>query len=160
MSFKKKSNAIQLLTSILTLCMMLGAAFIGVYPTADTKSPNSVTAEKSTPSQTDQPTEMETLDIKGTSYYLVYNEAQLRAIGTGAYGMDQNYMLQADIQLSTDEWVPIGTWENPFTGTFTGNGFEIAGLTMTGDGWYQINFSGQGGAATTGYIRGEYISTN
>ena len=131
MSFKKKSNAIQLLTSILTLCMMLGAAFIGVYPTADTKSPNSVTAEKSTPSQTDQPTEMETLDIKGTSYYLVYNEAQLRAIGTGEYGMDQNYMLQADIQLSTDEWVPIGTWENPFTGTFTGNGFEIAGLTMT-----------------------------
>mgnify|MGYP006990147336 FL=1 len=75
--------------------------------------------------------EMETLDIKGTSYYLVYNEAQLRAIGTGEYGMDQNYMLQADIQLSTEEWVPIGTWDNPFTGTFNGNGFEIAGLTMT-----------------------------
>jgi len=71
------------------------------------------------------------LDIKGTSYYLVYNEAQLRAIGTGEYGMDQNYMLQADIQLSTEEWVPIGTWDNPFTGTFNGNGFEIAGLTMT-----------------------------
>lgn len=40
-------------------------------------------------------------------------------------------MQQADIQLSSDEWTPIGTWENPFTGTFTGNGFEIKGLTMT-----------------------------
>ena len=26
---------------------------------------------------------------------------------------------------------PIGTWDNPFTGTFNGNGYEIIGLTMT-----------------------------
>ncbi len=131
MNFKKKSTAIRLLTGALTLCVMFGAAFIGVYPTAAAESPNSVTAEKSTPSQTGQRTEMETLTIKGTTYYFVQNEAQLRAIGTGKYGMDQNYMQQADIQLSSDEWTPIGTWENPFTGTFTGNGFEIKGLTMT-----------------------------
>ena len=62
---------------------------------------------------------------------MVSNEAQLRAIATGAYGMDKNYMQQADIALSADEWTPIGTWENPFTGTFNGNGFEITGLTMT-----------------------------
>ena len=74
---------------------------------------------------------METLNIKGTTYYLVFNEAQLRAIGTGEYGMDKNYMQQADIELSTDEWIPIGTWDNPFTGTFNGNGYEIIGLTMT-----------------------------
>ena len=131
MNFKRKSTAIRILTGALTLCMMLGAAFVGVYPTAAAKSPNSVTAEKSTPSQTGQLTEMETLSIKGTAYYLVQNEAQLRAIGTGKYGMEQNYMQQADIELSSDEWTPIGTWENPFTGTFTGNGFEIKGLTMT-----------------------------
>ena len=131
MKFKKKSKAIRLLTGVLTLCVMFGAAFVGVYPTADAKSPNSGTAEKSTPSQTGQLTEMETLTIKGTTYYLVQNEAQLRAIGTGTYGMDQNYMQQADIQLSSKEWTPIGTWENPFTGTFNGNGFEIKGLTMT-----------------------------
>ncbi|MDE5596345.1 MAG: hypothetical protein K2J04_00755, partial [Lachnospiraceae bacterium] len=74
---------------------------------------------------------METLDFKGTTYYLVFNEAQLRAIGTGEYGMDKNYMQQTDIRLSADEWVPIGTLDNPFTGSFNGNGYEIIGLTMT-----------------------------
>jgi len=130
MRFKKKSTAIRFLTGVLTLCVIFGAAFVGVYPTAAAKPPDSVTAEKSAPPQADQLTEMETLSIKETTYYLVQNEAQLRAIGTGTYGMDQNYMQQADIQLSSDEWTPIGTWENPFTGTFTGNGFEIKGLTM------------------------------
>ena len=131
MNFKKKSAAIRLLTGALTLCVVFGAAFVGVYPTAAAKSPDSVTTEKITPSQAGQLAEMETLKIKGITYYLVQNEAQLRAIGTGKYGMDQNYMQQADIQLSSDEWTPIGTWEKPFTGTFTGNGFEIKGLTMS-----------------------------
>lgn len=81
--------------------------------------------------QSDDMPAMETMEFRGTTYYLVFNEAQLRSIGTGEYGMDQNYMQQADIQLSSDEWVPIGTWDNPFTGTFNGNGFEIAGFTMT-----------------------------
>ncbi len=79
----------------------------------------------------DNSSEMETIELKGKTYYQVANEAQLRAIGTGNYGMDQNYMQQADIQLSPAEWTPIGTWEDPFTGTFNGNGFEIKGLTMT-----------------------------
>lgn len=138
MKFKKKSKAIQLLTGMLTLCIVFSAAFVGIYSTAAAADvPTSINTEKSVPplfdnSQTaDNSSEMETLDIKGTSYYLVYNEAQLRAIGTGKYGMGLNYMQQADIQLSSDEWTPIGTWENPFTGTFTGNGFEIKGLTMT-----------------------------
>ena len=131
MNFKKRSIVIRVLTGMLTLCVMFGAVFVGVYPTAAAKSPNSEAGEKLTPAQTGQLTEMETLNIKGTTYYLVQNEAQLRAIGTGKYGMEQNYMQQADIQLSSDEWTPIGTWENPFTGTFTGNGFEIKGLTMT-----------------------------
>ena len=138
MSFKKKSKAIQLLTGMLTLCIIFSAAFVGIYSTAAAADvPNLINTKNSFPPLFDNSQtagnllEMETLDIKGTSYYLVYNEAQLRAIGTGEYGMDQNYMQQADIRLSTEEWVPIGTWDNPFTGTFTGNGFEIAGLTMT-----------------------------
>ncbi len=40
------------------------------------------------------------------------------------------------------------------------NGTTITVLAEAGDGWYQINFPGAGGAATVGYIRGEYISTN
>ena len=138
MKFKKKSKAIQLLTGMLTLCIVFSAAFVGTYPTAAAADvPNSINTEKTVPplfdnSQTaDNSSEMETLDFKGTSYYLVYNEAQLRAIGTGKYGMNLNYMQQADISLSAGDWVPIGTWDAPFTGTYNGNGFEIKGLTMT-----------------------------
>ncbi len=138
MKFKKKSKAIQLLTGTLTLCIVFSAAFVGIYPTAAaTDVPTSISTEKSVlpqfdNSQTaDNSSEMETLDFKGTSYYLVYNEAQLRAIGTGKYGMNLNYMQQADISLSAGDWVPIGTWDDPFTGTYNGNGFEITGLTMT-----------------------------
>ena len=138
MKFKKKSKAIQLLTGMLTLCIVFSAAFVGIYPTAAAADvPNSINTEKSVPplfdnSQTaDNSSEMETLDFKGTSYYLVCNEAQLRAIGTGKYGMNLNYMQQADISLSAGDWVPIGTWDDPFTGTYNGNGFEITGLTMT-----------------------------
>lgn len=74
--------------------------------------------------------EIETLEFKGKIYYLVFTEEQLRAISAGQYGMDKNFMQQADIQMSTDEWIPIGTHDNPFTGSYNGNGFEIKGLTM------------------------------
>ncbi len=137
MKFKKKSKAVQFLTGILTLCIIFSAAFFGIYSTAAADVPNSINTENLVPplfdnlQTADNPLEMDTLDVDGISYYLIHNEAQLRAIGTGEYGMDQNYMQQADIQLSTEEWVPIGTWDNPFTGTFNGNGFEIVGLTMT-----------------------------
>ena len=137
MSFKKTSKAIRLLTGMLTLCIIFSAAFVGIYPAAAADVPNSINTEKFVPPMfdnsqaADNSLEMETLDFKGTSYYLVYNEAQLRAIGTGKYGMNLNYMQQADISLSAGDWVPIGTWDDPFTGTYNGNGFEITGLTMT-----------------------------
>ncbi len=34
MDFKRKSKTYQLLTGVLTLCMIFGAAFVGIYPTA------------------------------------------------------------------------------------------------------------------------------
>lgn len=57
--------------------------------------------------------EMETLQFKGKTYYLVFTQEQLRAISAGQYGMDQNFMQQADIQMSSEEWIPIGTHEKP-----------------------------------------------
>ncbi len=74
---------------------------------------------------------MDTIEIKGITYYLIYSEAQLRAIGTDVYSLDKNYIQQADIMLSDEEWVPIGTEAAPFTGSYNGNGFVIKGLTMT-----------------------------
>lgn len=96
-------------------------------------------------SQTTTPDEaatMETLEFRGTTYYLVFNETQLRAIGTGEYGMDKNYMQQADIQMSEEEWIPIGTEDKPFAGGYNGNGFEIKGLTMTEPDAKVIGFFG------------------
>lgn len=109
------------------------AAVVGVALTKAATQNKAVSLENTLPVSEDasgKTVEMETLEFKGTTYYLVFNEEQLRAIGTGEYGMDLNYMQQADIQLSEKEWVPIGTWENPFTGSFNGNGYEITGLTM------------------------------
>jgi hypothetical protein len=39
--------------------------------------------------------------------------------------------LEADIDLSGIEWVPIGTYSKPFKGTFLGNGHTIKNLTIT-----------------------------
>ena len=129
MNYKKKSKALRILTDILTVGIIFASVFVGNYHEVSASMPANIENDLSV--QSDDMPAMETLEFRGTTYYLVFNEAQLRAIGTGEYGMDQNYMQQADIQLSTDQWVPIGTWDNPFTGTFNGNGFEIAGLTMT-----------------------------
>ena len=137
MDFKKKNKVIQILTGVLTLCIIFAAAFVGSYHGAkaalstNIDDPLLIHSDDAPVIQSDNVPAMETLEINGTTFYLVFTEEQLRAIGTGEYGMELNYMQQADIQLSTNEWIPIGTWDNPFTGTFNGNGYEIIGLTMT-----------------------------
>lgn len=74
---------------------------------------------------------MDTFVLSGKTYYTVENETQLRLIGTEKYGLDKNYIQMKNINMSTDEWKPIGTIEHPFTGTYCGNGFEIKNITMT-----------------------------
>ena len=45
--------------------------------------------------------------------------------------LDANYVLDNDIDLSSySDWTPIGTWENPFTGSFDGQNHTISGLTI------------------------------
>ena len=135
--FKKKNKLIRFLTGVLTLCIIFVAAFVGSYHGARAAMPLNIDdplliqSDDAPEIQSDNVPVMETLELNGKTFYLVFNEEQLRAIGTGEYGMELNYMQQADIQLSTNEWIPIGTWDNPFTGTFNGNGYEIKGLTMT-----------------------------
>lgn len=57
---------------------------------------------------------------------MITNETQFRAIDK--YGLNRNYMLQKDIDISNKEWIPIGTPNSPFTGSFNGNGFKIIGF--------------------------------
>jgi len=41
-----------------------------------------------------------------------------------------NFRLSADISLKGFTWIPIGTEEDPFIGTFDGNGYKIMGLKI------------------------------
>ena len=38
------------------------------------------------------------------------------------------------------------------------NGADIQVIESAGDGWYKVSFSGVGGTATTGYMKGEFLS--
>ena len=42
-------------------------------------------------------------------------------------------VLDTDIDLGNEEWLPIGTSAKPFKGTFDGNGFTIHNLKVTGE---------------------------
>ncbi|MFW5889091.1 MAG: hypothetical protein ACOCUD_01790 [Bacillota bacterium] len=44
---------------------------------------------------------------------------------------NKSYELDNDIDLNFEEWIPIGTYENPFRGNFRGNGYTIANLKIT-----------------------------
>ena len=68
----------------------------------------------------------------------------LKAISSDLAG---SYKLTADITL-TETWKPIGSADNPFTGTIDGNGHIITGLTTTDMGPSKIGFVGQGNGAT------------
>lgn len=57
----------------------------------------------------------------------ISNEAELKAIANDLWG---DYVLTQDITL-TGEWTPLGTEEEPFLGTFDGQGHTIKGLTIS-----------------------------
>ena len=94
------------------------------------------------PAEAEAAVDMDTATVQGVTWYLVESEAHLRAIGTGEYGLDGNYMQNADITLSRTEWEPIGTETDPFTGQYNGNGYEIRGLTMTSPTVKTVGFFG------------------
>lgn len=65
-----------------------------------------------------------------TNPYQIWNVSQLKEVNTK--GLDREYILMADIVMKTSEqWAPLGTSGNPFTGVFNGNGYAIKNLTST-----------------------------
>ena len=44
---------------------------------------------------------------------------------------DGNYILSANVDLGGAEWTPIGTVEEPFSGSFDGNGYVISNFKIT-----------------------------
>lgn len=67
------------------------------------------------------------LDGKGTidDPYLINNQEELKAMSDN---LSAYYKLNNDIVL-TEDWLPIGTKEEPFIGGFDGNGYTISDLT-------------------------------
>ena len=72
---------------------------------------------------------LETTTVDNEEYYLLTTEEDLQVIGK-QYPLSGNYILDHDITLS-DEWMPIGSSDEPFTGIFDGNGYIIYNLTVT-----------------------------
>lgn len=52
------------------------------------------------------------------------------------WNLSINITLDNDIDLTGINWTPIGTYDNPYTGTFNGGGKTITGLTVTGSNEY------------------------
>lgn len=57
--------------------------------------------------------------------YEIFTKQQLKHI---RYNLEAHYKIQDDIDLIGENWLPIGTKEQPFTGTFNGNGYKISNL--------------------------------
>ncbi len=56
--------------------------------------------------------------------------------------MAGSYKLMSDIDLKNKNWVPIGTMEEPFSGTLDGNGFTIKNLTVNLPAQYNVGLLG------------------
>ena len=83
--------------------------------------------------------------------------------------------LTADIDMGDHTWVPVGTTEHPFSGTFNGNGHVITGIRRTAEFPHQglfgyvnnaaniqnvvVSASFTGNSITTGAIAGTFAST-
>jgi hypothetical protein len=68
--------------------------------------------------------------------------------------------LTADVDMSDHDWVPIGTTEHPFRGTFDGNGHTISGITRSTEFPHQGLFGYTEGATIQNVIVSANISGN
>lgn len=89
----------------------------------------------------------EELSIDSSSALIAFRDA----VNSGNSYAGTTVTLTADIDLSGEVWVPIGTEETPFAGTFDGNGKSITGLSiyLSAKDWenlpYTLNDSGNKG---------------
>jgi hypothetical protein len=69
-------------------------------------------------------------DTVPEGYKAIYDLNDLQAVGENLSG---NYILMADLDGKAEEFTPIGTSSDPFTGTLDGNGHTIRNLTIRAD---------------------------
>ena len=74
----------------------------------------------------------ETLQSYGKQLTAINNASDIQKIGADEnYPLDGLYVLLADVSMSGQNWIAIGTEEEPFTGVLNGNNKTIDGLTLT-----------------------------
>ena len=79
-------------------------------------------------------------------YTPIGSYAEMQLINTLGGAMAGYYRQEADLDLMNEQWTPIGSEQEPFTGIFDGNGFEILRINVTeGSATY---------AGLFGYLRG------
>ncbi len=66
-------------------------------------------------------------------YTLIENEAQFIAIGKDSASWGKNYVLARDLNLNGMSVSPIGNFDPPFTGKFSGNGYTIKNVKMSAE---------------------------
>lgn len=87
-----------------------------------------------------------TAETKAANVYEIGSKAELTAFrdawNKGEMMAIVPFILTTNIDISGENWTPIGNWGHPFNGTFDGNGKTISGLTAVGtlgsDGVYNI----------------------
>ncbi len=75
-------------------------------------------------------------------YGVEYGEPIRSVEGLLAVSLDDNYFLLNNIDLDGVEWTPIGSFDNPYTGKFDGNGYVISNFTITRYGVGRLGFFG------------------
>ena len=79
-------------------------------------------------------------------YTPIGSYAEMQLINTLGGAMAGYYRQEADLDLMNEQWTPIGSEQEPFTGIFDGNGFEILRINVAeGSATY---------AGLFGYLRG------
>jgi hypothetical protein len=88
----------------------------------------------------------------------IESAADMAKIGVGAWLMSDDYVLGIDIELSA--WTPIGTKDNPFTGTFDGDGLTITVRGFSDDVLDRLNLGVFGVVSSAGEGTGVISNLN
>lgn len=99
----------------------------------------------------------EDVTLDAVYYYAIATPEQLVAISSDLAGV---YKLEADIDLASAEWTPIGTNIAPFTGVFLGQGFIISNLAITVSQSYVGLFGYNGGTISDLCLNGVTINVS
>ncbi len=75
-----------------------------------------------------------------------------------ALTLDMDVVLENDVDMTDVAWAPVGTEDEPYTGTFDGNGYTIYNLAVTADDAAMFGYVGNG--ATIKNLKFENVNIN